>query len=546
MRLAALAQLLNPLQEHFPLRAIPKGTDTDIFERSISSNYSMVQTPGNPFLPVSSGQSLTAASNGDRLQDIQTSPVCDNVTNHEPDPDEFRMKCLLQLLECFTLQQPGDQLLEQPVSPKLLQRLRQFLAEQPPSDTRESFSKLLTAFQLLSPSHKPITIGQLNHLFMPEQHQLSPLLRLDRRQTGFHHTLIVSPQTREIYQLGKKYDPKGQHDLTLQLVAEHIQHQHCRDNAKNSPQCLATDMSEMDQRLKFRLGEGYEGNVALAQRLSDHRLVAVKSVRKDDRDYKISSTEYANHCRLKNILSADDQRYFVLAQDYIPTVNKTNSPCGYIIEPLICAPDDGYRIKQLHLQRSEWLGHDRQSLTIAQQWLKLGEVLERNNMCHPDLRPQNIINGKLIDFGALWFDGQGQLSHHSPHMFPPKAIARINPADIPSIDNDFLEHYEGDEFHGVTRFALGASIFALVTSSLPLHYQSGHSLYLPFSTGLQSYRHGFTDIEVPSYDTQTMRLYNEDELNLLKIAKAMMADQASDRMSSKQALEAVTDNLKYD
>jgi len=417
-----------------------------------------------------------------------------------------------------------------------LTAVQQFLSEQPASAQALLQPKLDQLHTLIkakpSTSHRQLCAKLAGQCKPTVQH------RLDKKATGFHHTLLFSSTTQQLYQLMKSFDQNTQADLVAVSFAELL---------KFNPS-QATRVIKKADRQQCILGEGAQASVYLAQRLADHCLFAVKTVPEKNAQHEKGLLEFANNQQLQAKLTADEQQHFIFAKDCIATVNSKHQPQSYLILPLLDQPNDSVQARALLKSRHYLFGTTHPLTQLAKRWLAIGAVLEHHHVCLPDFKPSNTIAGRMIDFESVLFSGQGALRMHTPVFFPPKQLARWSSAELANIDEDQLQstklnHYDGHDFTGVTRFTIGASIVFLVTGNTPAQFDKNHPLHLPFNKALHSYKRGYTDLNVSTQDIALGHLYNRTEQHLLQIAKAMMQDQPQDRLAPDLARDVL---LEFD
>lgn|GEM_PF-2817610 len=450
----------------------------------------------------------------------------------------YKTQCLMQIFECFS-----DPAIESNQI-KSITQTKNFLRDE--GYIGQDYINLLSQFEtyLLDADESHQDLNRVWADLFEGQARPDPIIRLDKRATGFKHTLLFSntPNTLshtsspKLYKLMQHFEVEAVPDLSVALLAELVD---------KDPIQRHRIQARPDGQFNLVFGQGNSGKVYAGQNIKDGRLVAIKSIKELSNEYKFSTQEFAASQAIKTYLGdkpKELQRYFILAEDHIKSFGKDGNPCGYLVENLNARPDTSQIIKHIHALPTS----SRQRIALLQklgvQLLTLGSQLEQHNICHPDLKPSNIINGKLCDINNIWLNGKGHLSTHSPAFFPPRRLLDLSSDSDFQTENTPHQDYQQtdfiqEDFHGVTRFTIGTSLIQAVTGQLPHQFARGHMLALPFSIGRKTYLNGFKETQVPLFELEKLHIYNEVEVQLMEIAKAMMQDKPQDRLSSQKALD---------
>jgi|GEM_PF-6214866 len=336
--------------------------------------------------------------------------------------------------------------------------------------------------------------------------------RFDKHETGLAHTLLHSAGSNKLYELMKTFDQNSYHDAMMSDAMQYIVDKQPIPPKANNPQ-LQT----------LILGSGYSGKVCLAREVDINRqLVAIKKIVDTTQARSKATQELTSVDSIKQHISTDEHQFFSLPSDTIKTSGKKSEIKTYLISQLETQGDVFQQFKAIRqLAAHNSLAFNQQNYAILRRITDIVHVLEKNNLCHPDLKPENIFGNKLGDFGEIWTNGCGKLGINTRLYAPPEARS--------------LDVFAGDNFKGYDRFALGLMFIESITGKRPHKFAINSPLWLYFSQSLQdgsrNWHSGYTTHSVPRFDEGLKREYTQYEQAILLLGKALAADKPSKRIS---------------
>jgi|GEM_PF-5606129 len=349
--------------------------------------------------------------------------------------------------------------------------------------------------------------------------------RFDKTVTGLNHTLVRIANTGELVELCKSFNPTSSKEQALLDASIYAQ-----GFAKISDQTLANTTPKRS----LVLGTGSFGSVYLGRDISSQRLKAIKVIREPNQERRISNNEYQTSLDLKHYLNnkPNTLKYFATSDHLVHAVGSKGLLKSYLIQPLILEPNNDKYIKHLHTLPGQSREFRALLHRLVSNFLKMAALLEKNNMCHPDLKPANTIDNTLIDLSGIWLNGQGSLGVTTKSYFAPETdmAFQIN-------GKYFFDH---TEFMGIGRFLCGACLFETVTGNLPCDYPLESVLSLPENPLTYQYTQGFKETKAVVKDPLTDKTYSLYEQTIIKIAKKMMHHDISKRLSPSSAIQQIS------
>lgn len=335
-------------------------------------------------------------------------------------------------------------------------------------------------------------------------HQVDDLLeesRLDKRATGLANTLIASPENAKLYSLHSTINPNSR--STPPLISTLYQQlldtgqQHKTHTGKST--CLTPAVT-------ITHGEGSFGKVKTAIDIGANK---VKAVKKFDQAYRnrthisvlCKSAEHENAAMktLKALLTPKEQDSFLLPESLVEALGSKGQTKAYIMSPLMIESDGEEALQKSFAQSlfsSTAPEANNQLQELMTQWISGVEILEKYNLCHPDLKPANTLGGKICDLADLiQYKGKSTLETlyrgnyiHTASYMPPEYQSETTFGYRSAAECK-------DRFKAFNRFSLGLMLVEAAT---------GNQVAVNPSTG----RKNIFDIPVDTYVAPNGQLKN--------------------------------------
>mmetsp|Transcript_19954 Transcript_19954/g.35477 ORF Transcript_19954/g.35477 Transcript_19954/m.35477 type:complete len:503 (+) Transcript_19954:59-1567(+) len=156
-------------------------------------------------------------------------------------------------------------------------------------------------------------------------------------------------------------------------------------------------------------GKGMYSSVAIASRVLDGKMVAIKAIRKSERMMQIGSKEAELLQRLKR--SPEEKRRYLV--EYLETFQHCDHLC-LVFEPM------RMNMRQLLFQKGRHVGIELHDVQLYSKQILLAlKTLRAYGIVHADIKPDNILVSndlkvaKLCDFGCAYYVQDTSMKHTS-------------------------------------------------------------------------------------------------------------------------------------
>lgn len=452
---------------------------------------------------------------------------------------------ILCLLEAHGFFQPAT------VAEQAFERVEEFLGERSrPGDTdshvdldkglqtvQDQFQ--LKGFKSLSPKDAITEMfghTVLDDLEFPVSFMLQSDQRFDKRWTGLPQTIIRDDATAQMIELCKTFCITKALNTSLMMSAQALVQDPVR-----CQHVTTQSLSPEDVAARVVLGRGGQSHaVVMGRRVIDGELVAVKKI-KERRQERVSDIEMQSALAIRNHLKGSDPteiaRHFLLPEFVVHGQGADKMEKSYVVMPLDVSGDlsDEMRVLSQHFERGSSAWQDAHWETI-ERVIRLVDYLESNNIAHPDLKPENVIGGRLVDLGGVWLGDVGRLRVHTKSFAPPEALLKST--------------FKGAETQAYDRFSLGVILVQSLEGSLPHDLPEEHPLFLSaLSQGSVRdglHERGYTDLKAPLHDSPSGRSLTHYERAVIIAAKGFAQHLPEQRVSPRKILGALSVIAKRD